>query len=361
MSGGRGSDRAAGPSRRRFLATAGAAATAGLAGCGGLLTTTNSRAPPVLEARPDAVYLPTHVEGMLMAGRATAGDLTVALTYTLPHRFWTVERDGDRYATRITDVTRDDAVHLMATVWDPETGVTVPNTGLSLEITRDGDLVSEEVIYPMLAQRMGVHYGANFPLDGDGAYEVRASVGGVSIPRYGAFEGRFGEPATATIPLEYSRQEVTSVDYRDLKNAGERDAVAPMEMGKLPVGRLPDPFPGEPLGRGSLGDLQLTATRLTADRFGGDPYLAVGASTPYNRFAVPGMAMAAVFQIGDAEETTVDLPVSLDPELGVHYGAPVPGLDPGVPFRLRVSTPAQVARHEGYETAFREAGTVRLG
>ena len=363
------------PTRRRFLAGAGTAATAGLAGCGGLVSTTNSRAPPVLDQRPAGVYLPTHVEGMLMAGRTTVGGLEVALTYTLPHRFWTVTKSDGRFTTNRTEIEQDDAVHLMATVWEPETGVVVPNTGLSLEISRDGDLVSEEVIYPMLAQRMGFHYGANFPLDGDGTYDVRVSVGGVSTPRYGAFEGRFEEPAAATIPLEYSREEVTGVDYRNLDRQGEPDAVEPMAMDGMPVGRVPDPFPGDALGSGSLGDLQVTATRVDADRFGSDPYLAVAAVTPYNQLAVPGAAMEAGVEgagagsdggsgsgssDGGAGDGLITLSPAIDPELGVHYGASVPGLAPDAAVELRVTVPPQVARHEGYETAFLQSGAVDL-
>jgi len=59
--------------RRDFLAGAGGLAAAGLAGCSGLVTTEPAGAPPVLSDRPDAVYFPTHVEGMKMAETGRAG------------------------------------------------------------------------------------------------------------------------------------------------------------------------------------------------------------------------------------------------------------------------------------------------
>ena len=160
--------------RRDALRAAGGLAVAGLAGClDSVLETESAGMPPVLDDRPDAVYLPTHVEGMEMVGSAGSGDYEFALTYSYAHRFWSVT--GDEASKHALADEHD--VHLMATVWDPETRTVLPDTGLSLEI-RDGsgNLVTEEVIYAMLSQRMGFHYGANFGLDGDGSYEVTVSV-----------------------------------------------------------------------------------------------------------------------------------------------------------------------------------------
>jgi hypothetical protein len=50
----------------------------------------------------------------------------------------------------------------------------------------------------------------------------------------------------------------------------------------------------------------------------------------------------------------------LDPELGFHYGARVPGLAVDDSVELSVDVPPQVARHEGYETAFLDVESVRL-
>jgi hypothetical protein len=340
--------------RRRALLSTVALGLGATAGClGGAFETTNSRSPPVLGDRPDAVYLPTHQEEMGTVGRATAGDLTLAVTYSYPHRFWTVEREDGSWTTVRTEVTRDDAVHLMVTPFHEPTGTVVPNAGLSAEITRDGSLVSQEIVYPMLSQRMGVHYGANFPLPGDGAYEVTVSVGGTSDERYGAFEGLFGDPVTGTVAFEYDEAARNDLSFQRFDDrAGERAAVSPMSMGMLPDGRLPDPLPGDPAGTASLGDARFVGVRLDAERFGG-PYLAVSAQTPYNRLPIPGFGLSATLG-----SETVRLRPSLDPDLGFHYGAPV---DPAGDVTLAVDVPAQVARHEGYETAFLATGTATLG
>ena len=338
--------------RRALLSTAalGLGATAGCLGSG--FETTTSRSPPVLADRPDAVYLPTHQEGMATAGRGTAGDLTVVVTYSYPHRFWTVEREDGAWTTARTEVDRDDAVHLMVVAVHEPTGTVVPNAGLSVEIERDGSLVSQEIIYPMLSQRMGVHYGANFPLPGDGSYEVTVSVGGVEMERYGALAGLFGDPATATVPFAYSETERNAISYERFRDrAGGRTAVAPMAMESLPDVALPDSLPGDRLGTATVGDARFVGVRLDDERFGG-PYLAVSAQTPYNRLPIPGFGLSAT--VGGE---SLDLRPSLDPALGFHYGAPT---EAAGEVALAVDVPAQVARHEGYETAFLATGTASL-
>jgi hypothetical protein len=327
-----------------------AAGIGSLAGCGGVSG---------LFARPTpaGVYVPDHVEGMEMVGMATLGEVRVGLTYSYPHRFWTVERDGDGYGTNRIGIEDADTVHLMAIPWDPETGVVLPNTGLSVEIERDGDLVTQEVIYPMLSQRMGFHYGANFPLDGDGSYEVTVSVGGLSIPRYGAYEGRFGAAAEATIPFEFSSDTLASIPYRRIEDRRfQPGAVDPMSMNMVPTGDAPESLPGSALGRGTSGDAAFLGSVVSADRFGSDPYLAVSARTPYNGLVIPGMGLSASVDGADP----VRLDAAIDPELGVHYGGTVPGLAASSDVEITVDVPPQVARHVGYETAFLEMPSFTL-
>jgi hypothetical protein len=45
---------------------------------------------------------------------------------------------------------------------------------------------------------------------------------------------------------------------------------------------------------------------------------------------------------------------TVDPELGYHYGVAVADVDREPELTLTTTTPPQVARHEGYETAFVE-------
>ena len=352
--------------RRDFLGGVGLAGVAGLAGCTGLVETRSvASAPPVLEDRPDAVYFPTHVEGMEMAGtgQSESGEYAFGLMYSYPHRFWNVNGNS----VQRTDIEDGDDVHLMASVWDAETKTVLPEAGLSLEITREGELVSEEVIYPMLSQPMGFHYGANFGLDGDGTYTVTVSVGGVSTRKTGAFAGKFSEPASTGVPFDYSRSTRDELVFENTPDrAGSAAAVEPMEM-MIPNAVAPaeGDLPGEVLATGTTGDAVLVVGRLDSPPEGGDgagPYLYTSARTPYNRMVIPAMALEAALSRKGEAVFEGDLTRTLDPDLGYHYGAALgdTGIEAGDDLTLSVPTPPQVARHEGYETAFLDMPPVEV-
>jgi len=351
--------------RRTFLRATAAGATGTLAGCG-LLRTRSARTPPVPDSRPDAVYVPSHADEMVATGTASAGRATVALTYTVPHRFWTVTNRE----VRKTPVEDADSLHAMAVVWDRETGTQLPDAGLSMEFRRDGTSVAEEVVYPMLSARMGFHYGGNFALPGDGSYAVRVKLGAVGTRRTGGFREAFAEPSTGEITLDYAREERDALEYERFDDAGERGSVEPTAMGALPDPRLPEAqaLPGATHGRVRTEDdvvlvvkrLSTTPAGVTGGKSGndGDGYLAVSARTPYNRLVLPMMTLRAT--VGDGGRFDGRLEPTLDPDLGYHYGASV-AVGAGDPVTLAVELPPQVARHEGYETAFLGRSTVTVG
>jgi len=340
--------------RRELLGGTLALAGVSLAGCAGLVETRTAGVPPVLENRPDGVYYPSHVEGMSAVGTQTSGDYAVGLFYSYPHRFWNVNGDS----VSLTEIDSDDAVHLMASVWDPETGTVLPETGLSLEIVQDGSLVSQETIYPMLSQPMGFHYGANFGLDGDGTYTVRVSVGAVATRKTGAFADRFTDPQTVEFPFEYSEAAKNDISFEQVdERAGTPGAVEPMEMDALPdaTAPAPDALPGRSLGAAMSNDARLVATVLDSPPEGVDgegPYLAVSARTRYNRMVIPAMGLSGRLSRDDETVFEGELARTLDPTLGYHYGAVVDDVQPGDGLTLSVDVQPQTARHEGYETAF---------
>jgi hypothetical protein len=254
----------------------------------------------------------------------------------------------------------------MAVIWDPETNTVLPEAGVSVEVARDGELVSQEVIYPMLSQRMGFHWGGNFGLAGDGEYVARVSIGGLGVRRTGAFAGRFGEPATIEVPFAFTEEQRSKISAEPIEEYGQRGALKPMEMGMMPQARAPaeDALPGEFLGRTTSDDAVFLSTVLSggaADRFDADRYLAVSARTPYNRTVLPSMAVSATVSRDGSTAFEGRLRRTLDPELGYHYGAALDGsLQDGDELTVAVTTPPQVARHEGYERAFLEMEPMTL-
>ncbi|SFG42666.1 hypothetical protein SAMN04488063_2007 [Halopelagius inordinatus] len=345
-------------SRRDVLGALGAGSLVGAAGCLGTLgfeTQSAWRDPPLVENRPDAVYRPALTEGMKTYGTTTAGPYGVALTYSYPHRFWTLT--GTELSKTV--VGAQDSLHLMVSLWDRETRTVLPvDSGVGIEITRDGSLVTEELAYPMLSQQMGLHYGSNYVLDGEGEYEATVSVGGVSLDRTGSFAGRFDSAERASLSFTFDTDDLSDVPLTRLDDAGERGAVEPMEM-EFPVGVAPDAesLPGRHLGRATSGDAVLHAFAIDdadAGRFGdsGGTYLYLSARTPYNRITLPTMGVTAALTRDGETAFEGTLSRTLDPELGYHYGASVGEVRDGDTLDVSVDVPPQISRHDGYETAF---------
>jgi hypothetical protein len=350
--------------RRRVLALASGTASTLLAGCtSDGSDSSDSTEEPTTEppattaastttAKSEGVYVQSFEERMAMQGTTTAGDYSVALMFTVPHTFWTMT-GWERSATEKTE---EDAMHLMAVVWDDESGTTLPDAGVSVEVARDGDLVSQEVIYPMLSQPMGFHYGGNFPLPGDGTYTARVSVGGIAARATGDFEGRFTDAATAELDLEFTEESRARVGSTPVEAAGSEGALAPMEtMYPKSIAPGPDGLPGTVRGTAAIDDAYFDVTTLETAARVGDPdsrYLAVSARTPYNDYELSAMALDATLSRGGETVFEGALERTLSPDVGYHYGAAVPSVESGDDLTLSVATPPQVARHEGYETAF---------
>jgi hypothetical protein len=349
--------------RRAFLAAGGAALGAATAGCQSLLETGSTRSPPLVDDRPEAVYVPTHVEGMEMVGMATSERYRFGLSYSFPHRFWLVT--GDR--VRQVEIGDGDTIHLMLTAWDAETGTVIPTSNAVVTASRGGEVVvSETSLWPMLSQNMGVHFGDNVGLDGDGTYGVDLDFGPVETRLAGALAGTLGEQASATVQMEFSQQDVEDISFEEFgSRAGQEGAVDPMGMGENPTGQAPpaENLPGELLGEATSGDAAFVATALSRVPEGVEgegTYLAVSARTPYNRYPLPFMSLSATLSRDGETAFEGDLTGTLHPEIGHHYGAVVDGVRAGDTLRIAVDAPPQVARHEGYETAFVEMDTVEV-
>ncbi|ELY67112.1 twin-arginine translocation signal domain-containing protein [Natrinema versiforme] len=357
--------------RRGFLRGAagiGAVGTAGLAGCLERLGFEEESAwanPPLVENRPDAVYLPSSSEEMRSYGMAADGDYAVALSYTFPHRFWLV--NGDE--TELVEVGTDDSLHLMVTVWDRETRTVLP-TDMQLEIRQDGSPIDDGISspWPMISQRMGFHYGDNVQLPGEGEYTVRVRAGpvGGSLERTGGFEGRLESQGSLEVDFEYARSDINGLSFQtiDEDRWGEEGALSLMdhgdgggELGPPPMGQAPafEELPGESLGTERSGDAAFAALVTDADRFAdGGSYLAVSPRTPYNDVLLPLTSLSATVERDGMVVGEGPLSQALDDEIGYHYGLAVDELATGDRVTITVDSPPQVSRHDGYETTFFE-------
>ncbi len=346
--------------RRRFLAGAGVAGVSILAGCGSV-ENQSTRSPPLVEDRPDATYYPTHREGMEMIGVGDAGDYKVGLTYSYPHRFWTVTGTDTEQVT-IRDA---DSVHLMASVWDPETMTVLPiQSGVGITVSADGETVADKQPWPMVSQNMGFHYGDNYGLDGEGVYEITVRVDGMTERRLGGFADRFDDAGKLTTNFEFSRSARDNISFTEYPDQqGNRDALGLMDMEMMPTSRVPAPedLPGELLGTAKGSDEVYAATWLAEADFldSGQSYLAVSVRTPYNRVPLPMMSLDGNVEIDGETAYDDSLSAAVHPDIGYHYGAVVEASgDPAV--TVETVGPSQTSRHEGYETAFLGTPTVEF-
>jgi antitoxin component of MazEF toxin-antitoxin module len=374
-------------SRRSFLVS-GSVTTVALAGCIGGDDSGNGNengdeetpAPPdtveganvpdapEVENPPNAVYLPTHREAMEHLSTIETGEFAVTPMLTYPHKFWLVTGDNREVVNPTVS-----GVHMMATVWDSQTGAVLPvDMGAQMRTYRDGEQVDQRAPWPMISQPMGFHFGDNIGLPGPGTYTVEIDMNPIEARKTGEFAGRFEETETATFEFEFDaefrRSVVEGVEYFEEDRWGERGALEPMGMGGgmsggesgsdggsggmgMPYSALQqaDAYPGQDLGTPTSGDATFVVRYLEESRLaeGASGYLLVSPRTPYNRVPLADMALSVT---GSVEG---DLVQTLDSEVGHHYGIST-DLVSGDRVELVVDSPPQVARHRGYETAFLE-------
>lgn len=342
--------------RRECLRTALGVGTVAMAGCLGFEQRSVGQ-PALVENRPAAVYVPSHIEGMKMIGMKPLGDRIIGLFYSYAHRFWTVT--GSR--TSKVEIQDDDTIHLMASVWDSETKEVLSiGSGVSVSIKQDGEELVSRTPWPMLSQNMGFHFGDNFSLSGGGTYDVSVTSGPVELQRTGGFGGRFGSSVSVDFTFEYSQAERDEIAFRRLDDRkGKRGAVEPMDM-QMPLSFAPkrSALPGTALGSASSDDATILATTLERD---GGTTVMVSPRTPYNRYVLPLMALSMSLQRDGQSIDEGALEATIDPEMGLHYARTVDDVKTGDTVTVTVDAPPQASRHEGYETAFLDMADVSFG
>ncbi|MFC7198095.1 iron transporter [Halospeciosus flavus] len=351
--------------RRRFLKTAGGlVGVAGVSGCLrrlGFETQSAWRDPPLVEDRPDGVYHPAIVEGMGMYETTTIDGIGVALMHSFPHRFWRVTGTNK---TKVV-VSSDDSLHLMASAWDAESGTVLP-TAVSVDVRNEEGRVSTTNLWSMLSPNMGFHYGDNVALSGSGEYEATVRIAPVQAARTRPFKGRFTEMRTAQFQFTFESAETYDLPIRRLsKKAGTRGTVDLMQMDGVPAPVAPpkEQLPGRLLGEASADDALFYVTLVTDEqRFSGtdSPYLVVSPRTPYNRVLLPGMSLSMAVERDGQTVMQTGLDGTLDPDLGYYYGTTVDRVERGDTVTIKIETPPQLSRHDGYETAFMDMSAVHF-
>lgn len=202
----------------------------------------------------------------------------------------------------------------------------------------------------MLSQRLGFHYGDNVALDGTGTYTVDVETAPTNL-RLARGLGDVDGSARFTFEFDYDPAALSALAFERPVDAGQRGALPARTADDVPLARVPpvDALPGESLGTQSLGDAEIAVTLLENELADGSTYVAVSPRTPHRRYPLPFMTLFGTLSGGGFDDV---LSPTLDPGLGYHYGARLDSADASARFVVGVGVPPQVARHEGYETAF---------
>ncbi|WP_121742675.1 iron transporter [Natronorubrum halophilum] len=351
--------------RRTVLAAGGCLLSAASAGCLETLRREDAWRELVVDP-PDEVYVPPHADGMVTYGTATADGREIALLASRPHSFWPVAGDERSRA----DIRSRHALHLMVDVRDTETGAIIPSP-VTAAIRRrdgaaeDGGLVDRRSLWPMLSQRMGPHYGDNVPLEGDGTYSATIRIGATSADAVGALADGLEEPTTVDLEFEYEAAEIEGLERRLIdedEGRGDPDALEPMaDRGGE---RVESAFDGERVtrvGSETNDGIVSTAAFVESDR-NGTAALVVALRTAHNRYPLPFASLSATVSRAGEGIAGGSLQETIDPRYGHHYRTSIdPGdFERGDELSITLETPPQLARHEGYETAFLERNTVTI-
>lgn len=336
--------------RRRLLSAGASLALGSTAGC---IESRSPYAPPMVENRPTGAYVPTHYEEMRSVGVDTSGPFTAALSYSYPHRFWLVS-DTDRTKVPIRPA---DTLHLMLTVWETDSGQVLPGLGPTVTLRRENGGGETRPLWPMLSQRTSFHYGDNVHLPGDGTYRVTASIGPPAVHLSSTFSSRLNTGAQFEFEFRWQQSSLDGLGVTMVpkEQRGKPGALPAMHRESVPMALAPTSLPGRSLGTGSVGDVTLSASLESSED--GEGTVLVAATTPYNGFPI---TMLGVLASIPGRSEPIGLSPAVDPTLGIHYRGTVPAVKRPRDVTVHITTPAQVARHEGYETAFFETGSTRL-
>ncbi|MFW5929832.1 MAG: DUF7350 domain-containing protein [Halobacteriota archaeon] len=364
--------------RRQLLYLMGGV-TVGTLGLGGVLLQRNRRRTrrtaeslgclDVVEDPPDAVYVPSHADGMQMVGVSEGDEVDVMLAYTYPHPFHVVTGRRTEY------VESSGTVHLMAVAWSKETRDVLPvESGPTFRVESTAEDV-ERGVWPMMSQQMGYHYGDNFEV-GEGEVHVEVDLPAPSVDTTGDYEGM--ETGVHEFDFEFSVESLEDIDCVDVPEAGDRGALTPdylsggdghdgsAEEGDGHGGSSDDGSHGHPVSRAP--SVESLPGEVALDTREGDLRLVVGVDedglyvsprTRYNGYVLP-MSGYRLSVTRDGEEVYGgSLSTSLEPTANLVYRADV-DVQEGDEVEVVMDTPPQFSRHLGYERSFLEEVSVEF-
>ena len=101
-------------------------------------------------------------------------------------------------------IPRHVSFHLMVTLNDARSGVTIPYASVWATVTRANHVVYDQRQWPMLSEYLGPHYGANVALPGAGHYRISLLVSPPVAARHIEYKNVWLKPHRVTASFNWS-------------------------------------------------------------------------------------------------------------------------------------------------------------
>jgi hypothetical protein len=99
--------------------------------------------------------------------------------------------------------TSKDSFHLMVTLADKETNYAIPYSSVWATIRKDGKIVFDERLWPMISRWMGPHYGNNVALPAAGTYNLSLLVSPPVAARHLEYKGLWLKPHKVNLTFRW--------------------------------------------------------------------------------------------------------------------------------------------------------------
>jgi uncharacterized protein involved in high-affinity Fe2+ transport len=122
---------------------------------------------------------------MVPVGSAVWDGMSIQTRTSAPATFILFDGTGQQ----MVRPTAKDSFHLMVLLSDSSTGYAIPYSSVWATITKNGKIVYDERLWPMISRYMGPHYGNNVALPTAGLYHLSLLVSPPEAARHLEYKG----------------------------------------------------------------------------------------------------------------------------------------------------------------------------
>jgi uncharacterized protein involved in high-affinity Fe2+ transport len=136
---------------------------------------------------------------MVPVGQSTWEGMKIAARTSAPATF--ILLNGSKQ--QMVMPTAKDSFHLMVLTSDSATGYPIPYSSVWATISKDGKVVFDERLWPMVSRYMGPHYGNNVALPTAGVYKLTLLVSPPQAARHMEYQGLWLKPHRVSMSFRW--------------------------------------------------------------------------------------------------------------------------------------------------------------